>query len=93
MVEKNGNESCYMPMDGEMGSCKVESVISTDDRGQMGPLKVFRDMVKIRAGDKLAIISWEKYGKVCCISLIKVNDLAEMVNGMLGPLMKEILAK
>ena len=40
MVEKNGNESCYMPMDGEMGSCKVESVISTDYRGQMGPLKV-----------------------------------------------------
>ena len=50
-------------------------------------------MAKIRAGDKLAIITWEKYGEVCCISLIKVNDLAEMVKGMLGPLMKEILAK
>jgi len=54
--------------------------------------KSIRDMAKIHAGDKLAIISWEKDGEVCCISLIKVDDLADMVKGMLGPIMKEIMA-
>ena len=54
--------------------------------------KSIRDMAKIRAGDKLAVISWEKGGEVCCISLIKVDNLAGMVKGLLGPLMKDILA-
>jgi antitoxin PrlF len=93
MVEKSGNESCCMPTDVGIGSCKVESVISIDDRGQMVLPKSIRDKAKIRAEDKLAVISWEKDGEVCCISLIKVEDLAEMVKGMLGPLMREIMAK
>ncbi len=93
MVEKSGNECCCMQSDGGIGSCKVESIISVDDRGQMVLPKSIRDMAKIRAGDKLAVINWEKDGEVCCISLIKVEDLAEMVKGMLGPLMKEIMAK
>jgi len=74
-----------------MGCCKVESLISVDERGQMVLPKEIRDKAKIRAGDKLAVISWEKEGKVCCISLIKAEDFAEMVKGLLGPVMKEIL--
>ena len=92
MGEKSADESCCMPLDGGIGSCKVESVISIDERGQMVLPKGIRDMAKIRAGDKLAVVSWEKGGEVCCISLIKVDNLAEMVKGLLGPVMKEILA-
>ena len=92
MVEKSADEACCMPMDGNIGSCKVEAVISIDDRGQMVLPKGIRDTAKICAGDKLAVISWEKDGEVCCISLIKVDNLAEMVKGLLGPVMKEILA-
>ena len=93
MGEKSGNESCCMPMDGGICSCKVDSIISIDERGQMVLPKSIRETARIRAGDKLAVINWEKDGEVCCISLIKVEDLAEMVKGMLGPLMKEIVAK
>jgi AbrB family looped-hinge helix DNA binding protein len=93
MVEKSTDKACCMPMDGNIGSCKVESVISVDERGQMVLPKGIRDMAGIRAGDKLAVISWEKDGEVCCISLIKVDNLAEMVKGLLGPVMKEILAE
>jgi len=75
----------------KMGCCKVESLISLDERGQMVLPKEIRDKAKIRAGDKLAVISWEKEGKICCISLIKAEDFAEMVKGLLGPMMKEIL--
>ena len=82
-----------MPADREIGCCKVESVVSIDDRGQMVLPKEIRDKANIRAGDKLVVVSWEKDGEVCCISLIKVEGLAEMVKDMLGPVMGEILQK
>jgi len=51
------------------------------------------DKAKIRAEDELTVISWEKDGEMCYIYLIKVEDLAKMVKGMLGPLMREIMVK
>ncbi len=71
--------------------CKVESVISVDERGQMVLPKEIRDKAGIRAGDKLALLSWEKEGKVCCISLIRADDLSEMAKDLLGSMMKEIV--
>jgi len=50
-----------------------------------------RDKANIRPGDKLALISWEKNGKVCCISMIKAEDFGDMVKGLLGPMMKEMV--
>ncbi len=91
MAKKNDNKSCCSPA--EIGCCKVESVITVDERGQMVLPKEIRDKAKIRPGDKLAVVNWEKDGEVCCISLIKVEKLAEMVRGMLGPVMKDIMEK
>ena len=73
-----------------MGGCKVESVVSIDDRGQMVLPKEVREKANIRSGEKLAVISWEKEGEVCCISLVKAEDLMEMVKGLLGPMMKDM---
>lgn len=70
--------------------CKVEALVSVDERGQMVLPKELREKAGIHAGDKLAITSWEQDGKVCCISLIKAEDLTGMVKATLGPLMKEI---
>jgi len=66
-------------------------VISVDERGQMVLPKEIRERAKIKAGDKFAVISMEKEGKVCCISLIKVEELTKMVKDVLGPIMKEII--
>ena len=88
MAKKDENKSCCSP---DMGCCRVESVITVDERGQTVLPKEIRERANIRAGDKLAVISMEKDGKVCCISLIKVEELAGMVKSMLGPVMKEIL--
>jgi antitoxin PrlF len=94
ILEKNEGDACCTSNNMPMGQCcKVESVISIDDRGQMVLPKEIRDKAKIHAGDKLAVVSWEKDGEVCCISLIKVSDLAEMVKDMLGPVMSEIFQK
>jgi AbrB family looped-hinge helix DNA binding protein len=76
-----------------MSCCKIESVVSIDDRGQMVLPKEIRDRAKIRAGDKFAVISFEKDGALCCISLIKVENFTEMVKEMLGPMMKEIITE
>jgi AbrB family looped-hinge helix DNA binding protein len=82
-----------MSLDGGTACCcKVESLISVDERGQTVLPKELRDKAGIRAGDKLAVVSWEKDGKVCCISLVKAEGLAGMVRGLLGPMMEEIIA-
>ena len=77
------------PMPGG-GCCRVESVVSVDERGQMVLPKDIREKANIRAGDKLAVIGWESEGKLCCISLIKADQLGEMVKSLLGPMMKEL---
>ena len=91
MVKKDENGACCAPVDRGMSRCKVEALVSVDERGQMVLPKELRDRAKISAGEKLAVISWEKDGEVCCISLIKAEELTEVVKGMLGPVMKEIL--
>ena len=81
---------CALPAGGETSCCNVEAVVSVDERGQMVLPKDIREKAGIKAGDKLAIIAMRQEGKVCCLSMIKVEALADMVKGMLGPLMKEI---
>ena len=61
-----------------------------DERGQMVLPKEIRDKAGIRPGDKLALISWEKGGKVCCVTLLKAEEYGDMVKGLLGPMMKEL---
>ena len=75
------------------GGCKVESLVTVDDRGQMVLPKELRDKAGIKGGDKLAVIGWEKEGKVCCLSLIRAEELSTMVKGVLGPLMGDMLPK
>ncbi|HVP89580.1 MAG TPA: HgcAB-associated protein [Terriglobales bacterium] len=71
--------------------CRVEALIGVDDRGQMVLPKEVREAAGIRPGDKLALILWRKEEKVCCMTLIKADDLTGMVRGRLGPLMKDII--
>jgi AbrB family looped-hinge helix DNA binding protein len=90
-MAKKKRASCIEPTAEGVSCCKVESLISVDDRGQMVLPKEIRDKAGIRPGDKLALVSWEKNGKICCINLIKAEDFADMVRGVLGPIMKEMV--
>lgn len=73
--------------------CRVESLVSIDERGQMVLPKELRDRAGIKAGDKLAVISWEKDGAICCLSLLKAEQLAEGVRDILGPVMQGLGTK
>lgn len=90
MAKKKKNDACCSPPGADMSCCKVESVVSVDDRGQMVLPKEVRERAKINAGDKLALITMERDGDVCCISLIKAGEFENMVKGFLGPMMKEM---
>jgi antitoxin PrlF len=90
-MARSKKESGPVPVEKKTGCCRVESLMTVDERGQMVLPKDVRDRAKIAAGDKLALVSWEKDGEVCCLTLIKVEGLTDMVKGMLGPVMKEML--
>ena len=92
MSKRSSKVTVCSPMGKGMGSCRVESIISVDERGQMVLPKELRDRANIQAGDKLAIGSWEKEGEICCFYLIKTEHLAERVKDFLGPMMKDIVA-
>jgi AbrB family looped-hinge helix DNA binding protein len=92
MVKKEKN-ACFGPAGKNSSCCKVESLISIDDRGQMILPKELREKANICAGDKLAIISWEKEGAVCCFTLIKADSLAGGIRDFLGPMMQDLSKK
>ena len=90
MAKKDKSESCCTQPDTKLGCCKVESLISIDERGQTILPKEIRDKANIHAGDKLAVVSWEKDGKICCLTLIRADELAGIVKNILGPLIKDL---
>ncbi len=68
----------------------VDAIVTVDERGQMVLPKDLRARAGIKAGDKFALISWEKDGEVCCMSLVKTNALSSMVREFLGPMMSTL---
>ena len=92
-MERKTGKSCCSESPAGFGGCRVESLLTVDDRGQMILPKEIRDKAGIKGGDKLALVSWEKGGKVCCFSLIKVEEFSGLIKGLLGPLMGDLLPK
>jgi AbrB family looped-hinge helix DNA binding protein len=72
------------------GCCKVDAVVSVDSKGQIVLPKDLREKAKLKPDDKLALIGCERKGEICCIMMIKAEDLGKTVKIMLGPMMKEI---
>ncbi|MCP4584148.1 MAG: AbrB/MazE/SpoVT family DNA-binding domain-containing protein [candidate division Zixibacteria bacterium] len=91
MTKQKKDENCCGSDQKNTGCCGVEAVVTVDERGQMVLPKELREKAKIKAGDKLAIISFEKDGDVCCFSLIKADQFGGMVKDFLGPMMKDIV--
>ena len=77
-------ESC-----GPSSAYRVEAVLAVDERGQMVLPKDVRERAGISSGDKLALISWERDGGICCLALMKVENLSNMVKGVLIPMMHD----
>jgi antitoxin PrlF len=70
--------------------CKVEAVVSVDERGQMVLPKDVREKAGIKSGDKLAVVTYGQMEGVTCLALVRVEDLSNLVKQMLGPVFKEM---
>jgi antitoxin PrlF len=68
--------------------CRVEAIVSVDERGQMVLPKDVRERVGIKTGEKLAVICCGEGG--CCIALVKAEAMGSMMKGMLGPLFDNV---
>jgi len=54
--------------------CKLEAVVSIDNRGQILLPKELRERAELKAGDKLAILSaCDENGKVCCLIFMRAE--------------------
>ncbi len=84
VTKKSADPGCGSCAPGS--GCRVEAVLSVDERGQMVLPKEVRERAGIQTGEKLALITWEREGKVCCLALIRAGELSGMVTGILGPL-------
>lgn len=78
---------------GNKGCCQVEALVAVDERGQMVLPKEVREKAQIKAGDKLAVVIFEKDGKVCCVTLIKAENFGGMVKTLLSPMVEDIARK
>jgi antitoxin PrlF len=85
MSKSTASSGCCKP--DSQSCCRVESLIPIDERGQMVLPKELRERAGIKAGDKLALISFQKDGEVCCLTLMKADNLAEHVQNFLGPIL------
>jgi len=90
MNEKKKEEEARCVVVAGNGCCKLEALVSLDERGQIVLPKEVRERVGIEAGDKLAILVSEKE-KTCCIMLMPAKELTESIKKALGPLLQEII--
>lgn len=73
-----------------MDRCRVDGIVNVDSRGQMVLPKDLRERAGIRPNQKLALVSWMKDDRICCITLQPAEELAEVVRRTYGPLLADI---
>ena len=73
------------------GCCKLEALVRVDERGQIVLPKDLREKAGIKAGDKLAIVASKKGEKVCCIMLMRAEDLTDSIRKTFGPLLEDLV--
>jgi AbrB family looped-hinge helix DNA binding protein len=70
---------------------RVEAIVSVDERGQMVLPKDIREKLGLRPGEKLAVVTREREGRVCCVYMFRTDELAGMVREKLGPLLLDVV--
>jgi len=70
--------------------CKIDAVVTVDAKGQIVLPKEIRTKAKIKPNDKLAVINFQRGNGVCCIVMLKVDDLENTVKDLLGPVFKNV---
>jgi antitoxin PrlF len=86
----NSEESCGCAVG---SGCRMEALLSVDERGQMVLPKDLREKAGIRPGDKLALFTLENEGGFCCMALVKAENVSTLMTTILGPLGRKVQEK
>jgi antitoxin PrlF len=70
--------------------CKIDAVVTVDAKGQIVLPKEIRTKAKIEPNDKLTIINFQRGNEICCIVMLKVDELENTVRDLLGPVFKNV---
>ncbi len=76
--------------DCETDSYKIDAVISMDAKGQIVLPKDLREKANFNPNDKIAVVTCEKNGEVCCIMMLKAEKLQGAVTKTLSPILQGI---
>lgn len=76
--------------DGNPATCQIEAVLSIDSRGEIMIPKDFRKRANIQDGDKLALLSWMNRDEICCLALIRADNLSSGGSGLMHSLLADI---
>lgn len=91
---KDAKKEVCCSSDKKSSCCTVTGVVTVDERGQIVLPKDLRDKAQIQSGDKLAIVAMGDPAESCCLMLMKVNELDNMVkikiDAVLGKAKKEV---
>ncbi len=88
MESTEDDAGCCTSTEDAGSCCKVVAIVGVDAKGQMILPKELREAAGIAPGDKLAITTWERDGKVVALCLTPANQLAETIKALLEPLMR-----
>ena len=68
--------------------CRIEAVVSVDERGQLVLPKDVRTKLGLLPGEKLAVVSYGEGDRTCCVTLVRADALGGAVRGVIGPLLE-----
>jgi AbrB family looped-hinge helix DNA binding protein len=71
-------------------TCRIDAVISMDSKGQIVLPKDLREKANFKPNEKIAVVTCEKEGEICCIMMLKVEKLQGAVTKTLGPLLEAV---
>lgn len=89
-MAKSEKSTCCEIAPTEGGGFQVESIVSVDERGQILLPKDFRAKYGLESGEKLALVSFENDGTLCCMCLIRTGALGGMIRNHLGPMLDQV---
>ena len=92
MAKKKGNQN-FEGRGSSESCCKVESIITIDERGQLILPKEVRQKASLEPGEKLLVVVLEKEKTACCLALIKVSEIEKEVEELISPLFKGMALK
>jgi len=73
-------------------SFQIDAIVTLDDRGQIVIPKDVRKSLNFNPGDKFTLMTCnDSKGNLCCITLLKVDQLRGMVQKVLSPVFSEIV--